>query len=66
MLSISAVVATDVNSTDDVISGDVDDDLPSDVLQNSSTNDDVEAPVQKENYVLDGDDVNKYYKQDTS
>ena len=34
MLSISAVVATDVNSTDDVISGDVDDDLPSDVLQN--------------------------------
>ncbi|SEL01044.1 hypothetical protein SAMN05216439_1800 [Methanobrevibacter gottschalkii] len=60
MLSISAAVATDTNSTDDVISGDEEAEPPSVVSQDISINEGNDSNPQ-ENYTLKGSDVSMYY-----
>ena len=59
MLSLSAVVAADTNVTDDVAASDVDEEPPSGMVAQTSTN---EIIADSNDYKLSGDDVNMYYK----
>lgn len=66
MLSISAVVATDTNSTDDVISSDEEVEPPSVVSEDEITNDENSDFNPQENYTLNGSDLTMYYKSGSS
>ena len=59
MLSIATVSAVDTNSTDDVITGDVEEEPPSGSADNFSSEN---FTAELEDYVLEGSDVNTYYK----
>lgn len=62
MLSVSAVVAVDSNSTDDVIANEVDEEPPSGDAGNLSSDEHITDPVKGNNYSLSGSDVSMYYK----
>lgn len=67
MLSVSAVAAADSNSTDDVVANEVDEEPPSGVTQDTSTDDDaLTTSSQGSTYVLKGRDVVKYYNSGSS
>ena len=61
MLSISAVAAVDSNSTDDMITGEVDEEPPSADVEVLSTE---ETDATQNSYTLNGSDVSMYYKGD--
>ncbi|AMD17747.1 hypothetical protein TL18_06790 [Methanobrevibacter sp. YE315] len=60
ILSISAVSAADNNGTDDVIASDLDDEPPSMVPQDSSTNEQVSS--EESSYSMQANNVTMYYK----
>jgi hypothetical protein len=65
MLSISAVVAADTNVTDDIAASDVDEEPPSGLIEQSSTNEistTSNASDVSSNYDLSSNDVSMYYK----
>ena len=66
MLSLSVVSATDSNSTDDIIAGEVDEEPPSveDIVL--STDDSTPAQDNEDEYSLNGSDVSMYYKGESS
>ena len=63
MLSISAVAAVDSNSTDDMATGELDEEPPSADVEVLSAD---ETDAAQENYTLKGSDVSMYYKGDSS
>ena len=66
MLSVSAISAADSNSTDDIISGEVDEEPPSGDVGVLSLNDDTTTLSEENSYSLSGSDVNMYYKGGSS
>ena len=61
MLSISAVAAADVNSTDDVIASDVDEEPPSGGSDSITVDGDTLSANSNDNYVLNANNVETYY-----
>lgn len=61
MLSISAVVAVDTNSTDDIISGEVDEEPPSGSADSISVDGDTLTANSNTSYLLTGGNVETYY-----
>lgn len=61
MLSLSAVAAADVNSTDDIIAGEVDVEPPSGSANLMSVDNDTLAASSSSGYVLNSSDVETYY-----
>ena len=62
ILSLSAVVSADNNSTDDVVTSDVDEEPPSGVVELASANDTLATSNDNDDYDLSSDDVKMYYK----
>ena len=65
ILSLGFVCAEDTNSTDDMLTNDVDDEPPSGV-EDLSTGENVATSGASGNYTLDGSDVKMYYKGNAS
>ena len=61
MLSVSAVSAADVNATDDVLAGDVDEEPPSGNASVLSASEDTITADSNANYVLDSNNTGSYY-----
>lgn len=61
MLSISAVAAVDANSTDDIISGDIDEEPPSGNVNLLSASEETVAADSNANYTISSVDADSYY-----